>query len=122
MGLLGHGDEDTLFADVLLPGFNAGEPVVGRRVRAAAEERTDEQIFDGLGVGKIGVQPDAITGLKVRDLGDGQRDAVAGYAHVDAGADEVKPRIDGEARREEAKQEDAEGCQTDEPPRATGHA
>src|SRR6202012_2065556 len=52
--LLWDGDEDALFADVLLPGLNAGEPVLGRGIRIAAEEDADEEVFDRLGGREIG--------------------------------------------------------------------
>jgi hypothetical protein len=41
LSLSRHGDEDALVADVSLPGFDAGEPVVRRRIRRAAKERDD---------------------------------------------------------------------------------
>ena len=108
LGLLGHGDEDAFLADVLLPGLDACEPVLGRRVGVAAEEDADEEVFDGLGRREVGVQPDAVAGLEVGNLGDGEGDAVARDADVDARADQVKARVDGEARPDEAEQKDEE--------------
>ena len=55
---------------------------------------------------------DAVAGLEVGDLGDGESYAVAGDTDVDARADEVKARV-GEARPNEAEEQDAtEGNQT----------
>ena len=122
LGLLGDGDEDALFAHVLLPGLDAREPVLGRRVGVAAEEDADEEVLDGLRGWEVRVQPDAVAGLEVGDLGDGEGDAVAGDAHVDARTDEIEPRVDGEARPNEAEQKGAEEEQTGEPSRTTGHA
>ena len=68
----GDGDADAFFADLVVPGLDAGEPVVGGRVGGAAEEGGDEEVMDGLGGGEIGVQPDLVAGLEVGDVGDGQ--------------------------------------------------
>jgi len=91
---VGDGDEGALFADFFIPGFDADEPAIGRGVGGAAEEGADEEVVDGLAGGEVGVQPDAIAGLKVWDGGDGERDAVAGDANVNAGAGEVEAGID----------------------------
>src|SRR6202012_135061 len=100
---LGHGDEDALLADVLLPGLDACKPVVGRRVGIAAEEDADQEIFDGLGGREVGVQPDAVAGLEVRNLGNGEGYTVAGDADLAGGTDEVNARVDGGARPDEGE-------------------
>jgi hypothetical protein len=41
-------------------------------------------------VGKIGVQPKAISGLQIRDVGDRQRLSVPGDLHFDARAEQIK--------------------------------
>jgi len=59
------------------------------------------------------VKPDTVPGLKVRDLCDGEGDAVAADADIDARTDEVKARIDSEARPTEAEEKGTENEQTD---------
>ena len=90
LGLGWDGDGDAFFADLFLPGFDAGEPFIGRWVGGAAEEGGDEEIFDRLGGREIGVQPDLVAGLEVGDGGDGERDAGAADVDIDLGAGEVK--------------------------------
>ena len=90
LGLGGDGDDDALFADAALPGFDADEPGVGGRVGGAAEEGGDEEVVDGLGGGEVGVEPDLVGGLEVGDLGDGEGDAGASDADVDLWAGEVE--------------------------------
>ena len=125
-GLLGFGgdlDEDAFLADLGVPGFDADEPVVRRRVGVAAEEDADQQIFDRLRGGQVGVQPDAVAGLQVGDRGDGQRLAgavggEAGDADVDAGADEVEAGVgEGGCRNGEEQQ----GEQVSQPSGAQSH-
>jgi hypothetical protein len=54
------------------------------------------------------VKPDAVAGLKVRNLGNGEGHTVAGDADVDARADQVKARVGGGARPDEREQKDKE--------------
>ncbi len=103
LGLFGDGYADAFFADLGVPGFDAGEPVVGGWVGGSAEEGGDEEVMDGLGGGKIGVQPDLVAGLEVGDVGDGEGAGVAGDTDFDAGAGEVEAGGLGEG---EGSQED----------------
>ena len=67
LGFGGNGDERTFFADFLVPGFYAEEPVIRWGIGGAAEKDTDEEIVNRLACWKVGVQPDAIAGLEVWD-------------------------------------------------------
>jgi hypothetical protein len=108
LSLLGHSDEDALLANVFLPGLNAGEPVLGWRVGVAAEEDTDEEVLHGLRGRKVRVQPDAVAGLEVRNFGNRESYAIAGDANIDAGTNEVEPRVDGGAGPYEREQKGEE--------------
>jgi len=48
---VGDGDESAFFADLFIPGFDADEPAIGRRVGGSAQEDADEQVVDGLAGG-----------------------------------------------------------------------
>jgi hypothetical protein len=93
LGLGGDSDERALLPDMLVGGVDAGEPVVGRRVGGAAQEADDHEVFDRLGGGQVGMDPEPVTGLQVGDLGDVERFAGAGDADVDPGAGEIEARI-----------------------------
>ena len=90
LGLGGDGDGDALFADLLVPGLDLGEPVIGGRVGGAAQEGADEEVVNGLGGGEVGVEPDLVAGLKIGNLGDGQCFACAGDVDIDLGAGEIE--------------------------------
>lgn len=49
--------------------------------------------MDGLGGGKVGMEPDLIAGLEVGYAGDGEGYSGAGDVDVDVGSAEVKTRL-----------------------------
>jgi hypothetical protein len=109
LGLVGHGNEGALLADLAVPGLDAGEPLVWWRVRCAAQEDADEQVLHGLRGGQVGMQPEAVAGLQVGHGGDGQRLGIAvgvdaGDADIDPGADEVEAGVPGAGRTAQADQ------------------
>jgi hypothetical protein len=109
LGLVGNGDFDALLVDFLVPGLDADEPVVGRRVGGPAEEGDDEEVANGLSGWEVGMEPEAVAGLKVGDGGDGEGNAGAGDADVDFGADEVESGVLGMGRgRKEGSEEEGE--------------
>jgi hypothetical protein len=64
------------------------------------------------------MEPEAVAGLEIGDLGDRQRDAVAGDAHVDAGADKVETRVHSRTRPDGAEYKNGQQEQAG----AFGHA
>ena len=70
LGLGGNGNGDAFFADFFVPGFDAGEPLVGWRVGGAAEKGGDEEVMDGLGGGEG--RDGARAGRRVEDWGRGR--------------------------------------------------
>ena len=85
-----HRYHDSFLADLFVPGFGACEPVVGRWVCGAAEKGDDQQIVDGLAFGEIRVNPEAVAGLEVGNVGDWQRLARARNRHLDARAGQIE--------------------------------
>jgi len=117
LGFVGDGDEGALFADFFVPGLDADEPVVGGRVGGAAEEDADEEVMDGLGGRKVGMEPELVAGLEVGNAGDGEGLGYAvgvgtGDADVDFGADEVEAGVGtrAEGRGEEEEWQEQPFC------------
>ncbi len=111
LGLIGDGDGDALFANLLVPGLDLEEPVVWRRIRGTAQEGRDEKIVNGLCGWQVGAHPDLVSGLEIGNLGDGQSFARAGDMDVHLGSGEVEAgRVCVEQR---AKQEDGSESSSD---------
>ena len=95
LGVLRNGDDGSFFAHLPGPGFEAGEPMFGRRIGGATQERDDEKITGGLIGRKIRMQPEAVAGLQVGDFRNWQRFAVAGDLHFAARPEQIEGVIVG---------------------------
>ena len=104
LSVLRNGDDDSLFLNRLGPRFCFREPILRRRVCRSAQKRDDQQVARGLIVGKIGMQPQAIAGLQIRDLRDRQRLAVARDLHLDARAEQIETVVVGASSRRQARE------------------
>ena len=105
LGLLRDGDENTFTLHAAVPRLDAGKPAVGGRVRRAAQERRNQEIFDRLGWRKVWVQPELIASLEIRHFRDGEGDSVARDPDFNLWTGEIEAgRIGVQGRRTE-KQE-----------------
>ncbi len=100
-----HGDEDAFFSDLLVPGLDAGEPVLWGRVGGSAKEDADQEVLNRLRGRQVRVQPDLVARLEIGDRGDGEGLVATSDPHVDARTDEVKTAIRVEWPQEEEEQE-----------------
>jgi hypothetical protein len=102
-GFVWNGHPKAFLAHLLIPGLDLGEPVLGRRVCGAAEEGDDHDVTGGLRFGEIGLDPEAVRGLEVRDFGDGEDGFAAADADVHGRAGEIEggPVGEGEGRRQD---------------------
>jgi hypothetical protein len=103
LGFFGNDDKNAFFVDWPAPGFDAGKPGLGRRIGCAAQESHDHQIVHRLAVREIGVNPQAIPGLEIGDLGDGQSLSGALNADFHLGTDKVESGIVGISRTPESQ-------------------
>ena len=78
--------------NVLVPGFDAGEPVLRRGIGGAAQKGNDHHVAHGLAVGQIGVDPQSIARLEVGNFGGGQRLAVTFHVQVDFWSSQIEGR------------------------------
>ena len=110
--VLRDGDRDAFGANVLFPGFDAGEPAIGWWVRGAAQEGNDEEVVNRLSRREVGVQPELVSRLQVRHGRNGERLAGAGDPDVDFGAGEIKAGgvWAGGRRREEKNKHQQQGA------------
>jgi hypothetical protein len=92
LGLFRHGDEDTLVARFLCPGFYTGEPVGGRGIGRSAQEGDDQDIVCGLALGEIGVDPETVAGKQIGDLAYGKGNFTPLNVHINFGSCEVERR------------------------------
>ncbi len=82
--LLGTGRDDQVHAlllYLLVPGFDLVEPAVRGRIGGPAQKRGYHQVVDGLVLAQYGVKPQAVAGLQVGHLADGQ--GLARALHLD---------------------------------------
>jgi len=105
-GFVGNGDVDSFLMDRLGPGIGTRKSRFRRRVRRAAQKGHNHHVVDGLAVRKIGMYPQAVSGLKIRDLRNGERLAGALHADIDLGTDEVKGNVLGRSTNSRQRNDD----------------
>jgi len=94
-GLVGNGDKDAFVADGVGPRLDSSEPGIWRRIRRTTQEGNDHQIADRLTLGKIGVNPQAVSGLQTGDLGNRESYTGALDTNLNLWAGEVEGCIFG---------------------------
>src|SRR4029077_5147828 len=83
-------DDDPFLAHVLVPGFDLRKPIFGRRIGRSAKENGNHEKTHRLTVGHVGMDPEAVARLQVRDLGNGQGLTCACHRYFDFGSCEIK--------------------------------
>ena len=96
--LLGNRNKYALTAGTTRPGFDAGEPVVWRRIGGPAQEGDDQNKVGRLAFGQIGMDPEPVSGHQVGGLADGQGDVAPFDVHIHLWSGEVKSRAIGMQR------------------------
>jgi hypothetical protein len=89
-GFVGDGHPKTFLTNLLVPCLDLGEPALGRWIGGAAQEGNDHDVARGLRFRKVGVDPEAIGGLQIRNFGNGQDRLSAADTHVDGRPGEVE--------------------------------
>ena len=102
--LLGHGNEHALVPGLAGPGFHPREPVRGRGIGGAAQERHHQDVARRLAFGEIGMDPETIAGEQIGGLADGEGDFPPLYVYIDLGSRQIERRAFGPNCRHSQKQ------------------
>ena len=105
-------DEDAFFTRGAGPGFNASEPVEGRRVGGAAQESDHENEMSGLAFGQVGVNPEAIAGEDIGHLADREGEIAPFDMNIHLGTGQVEGGAVGEDWNGKAKDTQKQQRQT----------
>src|SRR5579862_1870323 len=105
LGILRNGKNKPLFAYLPVPSFDFSEPVWRRRIGGPTKKRRHHDVAHGLLFRHVGMNPDAISGLQVRDLGDRQCLTCSSYAHLDLRSGQIERHRAGWRARRRKHQE-----------------
>ncbi len=104
LGLLGHGDKNSLFAGSTGPCLHPGEPVIRRRVRRPPKKGHNQNKMSGLAFRQVWVDPEAVAGHQVGCLANWQGDVATLYVDIDFGSGKVERRAIGAKQGREGHQ------------------
>ena len=93
LSLRRNGDENAFRFYLLGPCLRSREPILGRRVSGAPQERDHQQIMRGLIVGKINVDPQPVSRQQVGHVRDTEFISGAGYIDFQFGSGQIESVI-----------------------------